>query len=205
MVVTARLKLILMADDVVVAESEDPDVWQTALDVVRGRTAPSVGQREDRAEGDLAEWVAEEDRLAIRAFATRLGVEVRDVLAACHPRAIAPYVFLSKEYWEAFKRNTPERGRNAVSNAVLAITLLLLLAERIHLDRVSLRDAYAVLRTIGARDEHASRAVENCAWLQAGLGRVRLNPAELSKAIVVARAFCLRQAPQWSDADADAN
>lgn len=202
MAVTAKLKLILMADDVIVAESEDPDAWQVALDAVRGRAA-SGGAPKNSEVGELAEWVSEEERLAIRAFAQGLGVAPRDVLAACHPRAIAPYVFLSKDYWEAFKRNTPERGRNAVSNAVLAMTLLLLWGERIRLDKVSLRDAYAILRTIGARDEHASRAVENCSWLQVGFNRVRLDPGEVSKAVVVARAFCLRESPQWAEVETD--
>jgi len=203
MAVKAKLKLILMADDVVVAESEDPDVWKTAFVGIHGGGSTGGGASGDRTEHDTVEWVSEEDRLAVRAFAKGLDVDVRDVLAACHPRTIAPYTFLSKECWEAFKRNTPERGRNAVSNAVLAATLLLLWAERIHLERVSLRDAYAVLRTIGARDEHASRAVENCSWLTVGFNRIRLNPAEASKAVVVARAFCLKEPPQWTDAESE--
>jgi hypothetical protein len=204
MAVKAKLKLILMADDVVVAESEDPDVWKTAFVGIHGGGSPGGATDGGPAEHDTTvEWVSEEDRLAVRAFAKGLDVDVRDVLAACHPRTIAPYIFLSKECWEAFKRNTPERGRNAVSNAVLAVTLLLLWAERIHLERVSLRDAYAVLRTIGARDEHASRAVENCSWLTVSFNRIRLNPAEASKAVVVARAFCLKEPPQWADADSE--
>ena len=126
-------------------------------------------------------------------------MNVKDVLASCHPRTMPPYLFLNRRHWEAFKRQTPERGRNSVSNAVLAMTLLLLWAEKINLDRVALRDGMAVLRAISAVDEHASRAVDNCTWLQRSTGRVVINPGEISKALAVARAFCLQQPPVWPE------
>jgi hypothetical protein len=197
MALKATLKLILTADDVVVAESDDPRIWQAALQAIQGDasglSAPIAG--------GAVEWVPEEEQAAVRALANELRVTVVDVMASCHPRAIPPYVFLSKHHWEAFKRNTPERGRNAVSNAVLALTLLLLWAEKIHIERVTLRDGYAILRAISARDEHASRAVDNCSWLRAGFNRIQLNPDEMSKAIAVARAFCLRETPEWLESE----
>jgi hypothetical protein len=198
MALKARLNLVLMADSVVVAETDDPQIWQTAFQAIQG-DASGLGPKVD--EDAQVEWVPEEERVAIRALAKELRVEVHDLMAACHPRPIPPYIFLSKHHWEAFKRNTPERGRNAVSNAVLALTLLLLWAEKAHIERITLRDGYAVLRAISARDEHASRAVENCSWLQTGMGRVQVNPESISKAIGVARAFCLREAPEPDDAD----
>ena len=191
MALKARLRLLLMAEDVVVAETEDPEIWQAALQAIQGGTG-GLAAPDDAA----VEWVPEEERVAIRALAKELGVEVADVMAACHPRTIPPYIFLSKHHWEAFKRNTPERGRNAISNAVLALTLLLLWAEKIYLERVTTRDGYAILRAISARDEHASRAIDNCPWLQTGGGRVQINPENISKAIGVARAFCLKRAPE---------
>jgi len=196
MAIKARLKLILKADDVTIAESEDPEIWKAAFDAIQtGLSGGALG----KADEELSEWVPEEERVAIRSFAAELGVEVREVLTSCHPRTMPPYLFLNRRHWEAFKRQTPERGRNAVSNAVLAMTLLLLWAEKINLDRVSLRDGMAVLRAISANDEHASRAIDNCSWLQRSTGRVVLSPDEISKAIAVARAFCLQQAPEWPD------
>lgn len=196
MAIKARLKLILKADDVTVAESEDPQIWKAAFEAIQ-TGLEGIGLR--RPDEELSEWVPEEERVAIRSFAAELGIAVKDVLAACHPRTMPPYLFLNRHHWEAFKRQTPERGRNAVSNAVLAMTLLLLWAEKINIDRIALRDGMAVLRAISAVDEHASRAIENCTWLQRSAGRVVINPDEISKAIAVARAFCLQQAPEWPD------
>ncbi len=196
MVIKARLTLILKADDVTVAESDDPEIWQAAFEAIQ---AGLGGSPLRRSEEELAEWVPEEERVAIRSLATELGIAVKDILASCHPRTMPPYLFLNRRYWEAFKRQTPERGRHSVSNAVLAMTLLLLWAEKINLDRVALRDGMAVLRAISAGDEHASRAVDNCSWLQRSAGRIVINPDEISKAITVARAFCLQQTPEWPD------
>ena len=86
-----------------------------------------------------------------------------------------------------------------MSNAVLAVTLLLLWGEKINLERVSLRDGMEVLKIISARDEHASRAVENCPWLQKTSGRIVLNPEKVSRAIAVAHAFCTQSAPDWNE------
>jgi hypothetical protein len=191
MVLKARLKLVLMADDVTIAESDDPRVWQAAFLAVQGDMTGLQPTTED----EPVEWVPEEERIAIKALAKDLGIEVQDLMSACHPRPIPPYIFLSKYHWEAFKQNTPERGRNSVSNAVLALTLLVLWAEKAHIDRITMRDGYAVLRAISARDEHASRAVENCPWLQTRGGGIHLNPESISQATALARAFCLKQAP----------
>jgi len=193
MALKARLKLVLMAEDVVIAETDDPQIWQAAFQAIQG----DAGRLQPEVDEDAAvEWVPEEERVAIKALAKELGVEVQDLMSACHPRPIPPYIFLSKHHWEAFKRNTPERGRNSVSNAVLALTLLLLWAEKAHVERITVRDGYAVLRAISARDEHASRAIENCSWLQTGGGGVHLNAEAISEAIAVARAFCTKQAPE---------
>jgi len=200
MALKARLKLVLMADEVTIAESEDPQIWQAAFQAIQG---DQTGLQPAPAEENSVEWVPEEERVAIKALAKELGVEVQDLMSACHPRPIPPYIFLSKYHWEAFKRNTPERGRNSVSNAVLALTLLLLWAEKAHIDRISMRDGYAVLRAISARDEHASRAVENCPWLQTRGGAIHLNPESISEAIAVARAFCLKQPPAEGGVDKD--
>jgi hypothetical protein len=198
MALRAKLRVVLMADGVTIAETEDPRIWQAAFQAIQGDGSSLSGGDDEKIE-----WVPEEERVAIHAFAKELDIEIADLMAACHPRPIPPYIFLSKHHWEAFKRNTPERGRNAVSNAVLALTLLLLWAEKAHIDRITVRDGYAVLRAISARDEHASRAIENCPWLQTGLGRVQLNPESISKAISVARAFCLKQAPETDETGED--
>lgn len=201
MAIKARLKLTLMADDVVVAECEDAQIWQAAFRAIQGEGLEDLLPQDQTADTSNVSWVPEEERAAILSLSEELAIEPQDLLSACHPRMIAPYIFLNKRYWEAFKRQTAERGRTAVSNAVLAMTLLLLWGEKIHLERVTVRDGMAVLRSISARDDHASRAVENCPWLQKTSGRVVLNPEKISRAIAVARAFCLQTVPDWSDED----
>lgn len=199
MVIKARLKIVLTADNVVVAESEDPEIWQAAFQAIQG--AGLRGVLGETAPQDDVPWVPDEERSAIYAMANELGIEAKDLLTACHPRMIAPYIFLNKHHWEAFRQQTAERGRTAVSNAVLALTLLLLWAEKINLERVTVRDGLAVLRVISSRDEHASRAVDNCPWLVKSSGSVRLRPEMISRAIMVARAFCTKTAPEWGQED----
>lgn len=199
MAIKARLKLILAADDVVIAESDDPNIWQAALQAIQGANIEQVLGAKNSDQDEGIGWVPEEERVAILSLSDELGIDTRDLLSACHPRMIAPYIFPNKHYWEAFKHQTAERGRTAVSNAVLAVTLLLLWAEKIHLERVTLRDGMAVLRAISARDDHASRAVENCPWLQRTSGRIVLDPEKISRAIAIARAFCTRTAPEWAE------
>ena len=201
MVIKAQLKLILTADNVVIAESDDPQIWQAAFQAIQGANVDQVLGMGNAEQDEGIDWVPEEERTAILSLASDLGIEPQDLLSACHPRMIAPYIFLNRHYWEAFKHQTAERGRTAVSNAVLAITLLLLWGEKINLERVALRDGMAILRTIVARDDHASRAVENCPWLQKSSGRIVLNPEKISRATAVARAFCTRTAPNWSEED----
>ncbi|MCK5828614.1 hypothetical protein KAH43_08850 [Candidatus Bipolaricaulota bacterium] len=199
MAIKARLRLILTADDVVVAESDDARIWQAAFQAIQGANVEQVLGTSAPDQDAEIDWVPEEERAAILSLASDLAIEPQALLSACHPRMIAPYIFLNKRYWEAFKHQTAERGRTAVSNAVLAISLLLLWGEKINLERVALRDGMAVLKTISARDEHASRAVENCPWLQKTMGKIVLNPEKVSRAIAVARAFCTQSAPEWSE------
>lgn len=201
MAIKARLRLVLTADNVVVAESDDPNIWQAAFQAIQGANVEEVLGTKPVGQDEGIDWVPEEERSAILSLASDLGIEPQALLSACHPRMIAPYIFLNKRYWEAFKHQTAERGRTAVSNAVLAITLLLLWGEKINLERVALRDGMAVLKTISARDEHASRAVENCPWLQKTMGKIVLNPEKISRAIAVAQAFCTQSAPDWGETE----
>jgi hypothetical protein len=201
MAIKARLRLVLTADNVVVAESDDPNIWQAAFQAIQGANIEQVLGTKPIDQDEGIDWVPEEERSAILSLAGDLGIEPQALLSACHPRMIAPYIFLNKRYWEAFKHQTAERGRTAVSNAVLAISLLLLWGEKINLERVALRDGMAVLKVIAARDEHASRAVENCPWLQKTMGKIVLNPEKISRAIAVARAFCTQSAPDWGETE----
>lgn len=199
MAIKAHLKMILTADEVVIAETEDPRLWQAALHWIQGGGSDPRLERCPVESGAAVDWAPEQERAAIRSLADDLGLAPADLLSACHPRMIPPYIFLNRRYWEAFKRQTAARGRTAISNVVLAATLLLLWSDKIHLDRITLRDGMAVLRTIAARDDHASRALGNCPWLQRSMGRITLRPEGMPRALAVARAFCTQTVPDWGE------
>jgi hypothetical protein len=45
---------------------------------------------------------------------------------------------------------------------------------------------------LGVPDKNPSRAISNCSWLQARGDGIQVNPAELSRAVAVAKAFVLK-------------
>src|SRR6266700_3559688 len=125
MAVKAALRLVLMADETVVAESEDGALWQKVLFAINsGRPTPELGAvaaEEAPAPGDGLE-----SDVAVAKFAQDIGVSVTEIKGACDPRIEPPYLTLDPRYWEALKRNTPARGRGAISPMALAATLIAL-------------------------------------------------------------------------------
>ena len=77
---------------------------------------------------------------------------------------------------------------------MLAATLTVLWFEHVSpTTKPSLKDVAGVLGTISITDGNAARALKTCEWLQYHNGQVLPNPAERSKAVAVARAFCSKQ------------
>jgi len=196
MVVKAALRLVLMADDTVVAESEDAGLWQKVLVAVNGgqTVAPLAGPQPEAPGLDGDVFVVQ--------FAQEIGVEPAQLRGACDPRTEAPYLNLDTRSWEALKRNTPARGRGAVSPMALAATMLALWFRAAKLGTPTQAQARAVLGTLGVEDKNPSRAIRLSDWLQARPGGViALNPAQITHATQVARAFCLKQAPNGRKED----
>lgn len=101
---------------------------------------------------------------------------------------------LDPHSWEEMKRRTPAKGPGSMAATSLGATLLALWFRAADLGSPTLAQVSAVLRTINVRDSNASRGLQRADWLQMRPGgRIVLNPAQVSKAIGFAKAFCAKQ------------
>lgn len=200
MAVTAKLALKLFANDVVVAESEDPDLWRRVFTAVQSGKAGSLPDKEDFGEETDRPTQRKKRTSAegpVSSFADELGVDVDEVIGACLPSTDAPYIQLDQRYWEALRRNTGSRGRDAIAPIALAGTLLALWFKHAGIGgNPTIQQCQDVLRTINLRDQNAARSLRNADWLQTRNNGVVINPAQWSQAVRVAKGYCLKQAPK---------
>jgi hypothetical protein len=190
--IKTELKIILQAGDIIVAESIDPILWQKVL------AALNMPVENSKAINSLNEDLGVNDTElheggAIEKFAKELGVSVKVLKGACDPSKESPFIHLDKHHWEAFKKQTPARGPKSVSGIILASTLLLLWKEKANLGDVTVKEAQKVLSTIGLRDNHPYRGLDNCEWLQLRNKNIIINPAQISKAIIMAKSYCTKE------------
>ncbi len=192
MAVKAKLQVVLKADDLVVAESEDEALWRAAFDaIIAGRplanspaqSAPLVPTATGPAPAGSR----------VEVLASELGLDVSIVDGACGPFFEAPYIHLNPHNFEALKKNTPQRGSGSIPATILAATLLALWFRAADLGQVKVDHIHDVLRTLGLADKNAPRALKNCPWFtMRGESIVVLNPAEITRAVAVARAYCTK-------------
>lgn len=189
MAVKADLKIILQANEVVVAESDDQQLWQKVLAAINSGST-NVGKPDAGSDfgSDTGDDIDSGEPIA--KFAKQIGITVDEAIGSCDPSLEAPYIHLDKHHWESLKKNTPKRGPNAVSATALTMTLLVLWKEIAGLEGPTMKEAKDVRETIGADDKSPARSVKNCEWLQERNSRIRLNPSQTSKAIAVAKAYC---------------
>lgn len=187
----AKLQVKLLANDVVVAESEDEHLWRRVLAAIQGvDTLEDPGGRKEKDRGE-SKGQAGRPSGGVEAFAKQLGISVDELEGACAPDTDPPYLHLDARCWEEFKKNTPSRGRNSVAAISLATTLLALWFKHAGIDeRLTQAQAKAVLETIGLREPNPSRSIKNAEWLQSRTGGILINPVRLSRAIDVAKAYC---------------
>ena len=200
--VKRALRVVLMADDFVVAETEDPALWRSVLDAIHRSPAggaaaglpaalPSVSNSPEPTSQKPERSNSGPD--SVTKFADAIGVSIAQLQGACRPSTSQPFLRLDHHHWEAMKKQTPVRGPQAVSPIVVASTLLVLWLNEIDGPRATIEVAQQVLATIGARDKNPSRALKNCAWLQTESRQINLNPAETSRAYSLARKYCEKQ------------
>jgi hypothetical protein len=198
MAVKSTLKVVLMADDTVVAESDDPGLWQNVLSKLYsskngGGTACST---QDGEQDDTKVLSQRSSDSAISKLASALDVTEEQLIGACRPRCEEPYLTIDLHAWEKYKKGTPARGRCAVGATAVVGTLLALWTHQADLADPSLAQASKVLTRLGARDSYPRRTLKNCEWLQLDGDRIKVNPANISSAKRLARAFVLSN---WVD------
>lgn len=208
--VKAKLCVILKADEVVVAEVEDASLWQRVLSVINGgKSEVLAGDQKDAKQeaGDKDSDPAGERGSgsskgtdAIDQLAQQLGISTAMLRGACSPTAEAPYLHLDLHCWEEMKKQVPQRGSAAVSPIVAAATLVALWFRAASLGSLTQAQAKQVLGTINLTDPNASRSLKNTSWLQGRPGaQIVLNPAEISKAVKLAKCFCTKDWAAWKE------
>lgn len=205
MSVTAKLSVVLRANDVEVAHSEDPELWQQVLLAITGSKplGPAAASPTPVGSAGGAPLVERPTTTAGNAvdplprFAAAVGVGVPLLQGACDPTPDAPFLVLDAHCYEAMRRALPARGTRAITNIQIAGTLLGLWFHYLGAGAVSQAQAQSALEPLGARDANAPRGIANADWLQArGSGQFIVNPARISHAILIARCFCNRD---WTE------
>lgn len=196
--VKAKLKIQLLAEKVLVAESTDEKLWRKILAAMQGDG--DVAESDDTedlgsgARSASSSTSRKKGQKGLAGFAADLGLDEDVVEGACSPSDEAPFIHLDDGCWESLKKNTPERGSKAVAAINLAATLLCLWFKHSGQDvNPTAVQAKAVLQTIGVSEKNPSRAVKNCEWLQSRGGGIQLNPARVSKAKAIVRAYCSQE------------
>ena len=201
---TAKLSVVLKADDKIVIESDDAKIWQVAMNLILGGDSTQIVAASEVAHTGPAVREATAPHRPnsdpLTRFAQSLGVSNEVVEGALSPSIEAPYLHLNAHNWEAFKKGNPKRGTGAITPIQAAATLLALWFREAKID-VPLKRvlADAVLSTINITDTNADRGLKNADWLQKRAGGFFvLNPAEISQAQKIARAFCEKRGVEKS-------
>lgn len=205
--VRAKLSIILKADDVVVAETEDAALWQRVLAVINGARdalpVSAVGGMSPASDvtNGSANLQTPDPKDPVGRFAAQVGVSVEEIQGAFSPSNNPPYLHLDSHCWEAMKEQLPERGTTAVGPIALAGTVLALWLRSSSQGQATQALAQDVLATIGLRDKNASRTVGRVSWLQTRSGgQLLINPAAISRASLLARCFATKDWSAWNSA-----
>lgn len=187
----ANLRIRLLADGVLVGETDDPGLWQTVLAKITVAERDATG-----GPADPPRIPDESEDAPVFCLANELTLSVTTVQAALAPSKEAPFLHLDSRTWEAFKKNFPSRGSGSVSPIALALTALACWFRCLDADPPTIAQAHAVIGTIHVTDKNARRSVRNCNWLQQRGNNVIVNPAEITQAISVLQAYCTKEPPQ---------
>ena len=199
--VKAKLKVVLQADETIVAESEDPALWQRVLLAINGSSAALMSTAGGGGAGDTIEQrqkLAADDAFGgesqdVQKFARALGIAASVVEGACAPAKASPFLTLDMHCWDAMKEQTPGRGIGATTPMGVAGTLLALWMQSAKLGTATQAEVQKVLGTISIRDNNPMRSIQSSEWLQGRPGGVIvLNPARAKRAVAIAKAFCTK-------------
>jgi hypothetical protein len=206
------MSIVLKANDVVVAEVENPTLWNAVFAAINAGSSglPSsltqALQAPPAAIGSIglsyaADTASNTPALEpIDKFAKELGLDKATVEGACDPSTSDPFITLDRHCWESMKSTLPARGVNAITPIVLASTILALWNRHAGFGAVTQLLAQNTLAQIGAKDSNPTRGLDGCDWLQRKQGgAVTVNPARVSRAITIATCFCSRDWSGWKN------
>lgn len=180
-----------------VAESTDYKLWQAVLAAISRSSEEGSVASSGFLSDSLLTNVEQIDDPIVK-LAKELGIDVSTLRGACDPRKEEPYLHLDMHCWGEWMKNVPERGPTAVNTIAISATLLCLWFRSADLGNPTLQQSLKVLSNIGAKGNNPSRSIKNCSWLQPRGGQtLQLNPAEIERAIEVAKAFCEKRPPQF--------
>jgi hypothetical protein len=193
MAVKANLKIILQADDTIVAESEDQILWQKIL------IAINTGNYQLDDKSDDEEIVEEKNVYSnkdlISSFSKYLEIQPEYIKAAFSPISESPYIHIDKHYWESIRKSLPSRGATSIPEVVIAGTILLLWKEFAKLGDTNPKEVTKVLSILGVTAKNPTRSFQNCEWLQLRNNKLYINPVETSKAKELVKSFSLKKSP----------
>ncbi|MEO7658009.1 MAG: hypothetical protein ABIV48_00205 [Pyrinomonadaceae bacterium] len=189
--VKAELIIKLLANDVIVAESEDTALWNRVFSAIAaGATEIGTTGNQDISGTEAESGKPKSKGSSLSKFAEELGVDEAELIGACNPEEHAPFIHLDESYWEKLRKQTGSRGKNAVAPVTLAVTLLALWSKHRGVQTVPTAvDGKHVLDTIHLADKNPSRSLKNCEWLQQRGGGWIINPAKRSQAVRLATAY----------------
>ena len=197
--IKAKLLVRIMADETLIAESDDPVLWRNtlaAMQSVDGDGAQGLFAAIGRVAEEPSPFAPSTRRPpgeCVAKLAKEIGVTVEQIEAALSPRLEEPFLTLDSHYWSAMKSGTAERGPSAFSPMALAATMLALWFKVADLGTPTQAQVAEVLNTINVVDRNGSRGVQRSTWLQSRLGgQVIVNAARYATATRIAKAFCIQ-------------
>ncbi len=205
--IRTNLTVRLLAGEVVVAEADDPHLWHQVLGVITAGSQQSekivrvakeaVAEMDERSSEDSSATptITPNPSDAIDRWATELGTEPTILKGALDPETDPPYLHVDNRTWEAFRKNYPTAGRNAIPPIVLGATALASWMDLLGLEPPTLQQAGELLRRIHVRVANPTRSIRNCDWLRIKGERVVLNPAQISEATALLRNFATKSPP----------
>ena len=192
----AKLKIKLYADEKLIVESEDSNLWQYAMSRILHGSSDEQNYVQSHNTATTANVSppshgSHSGSDPVLKFASEIGITVEEAQGACQPSLESPYITLNKRNWENFIRSTPSRGTGSVSKLGLVGALLCLWHDCAGLEeepRVS--DCQRILKTIKLFEANPTRSFENSPWLMKRGRGISINPARTSHALEIAKNYC---------------
>ena len=183
-----------MADETIIAESDDPTLWQSTLAAMQQAPLPFVNEsptRQDASDGVARQRNAGDE--ALQKLARDAGVSVPELVGAIAPSMSEPHITLDSHCWSAMKAGTAERGPSAYGSTALVATFMALWSIAAGVASPTLGQVSEVLGRLGVADRNALGGLQRSFWLQLrSSGQIIVNPAHYPVATKILRAFCAK-------------